>query len=36
VLLLDGGRIVADGRHHELLSVPAYAALVRAYEEEAA
>ncbi len=36
VLLLDGGRIVADGPHHELLSVPAYAALVRAYEEEAA
>ena len=36
VLLLDDGRIVADGRHHELLAVPAYAALVRAYEEEAA
>jgi ABC-type multidrug transport system fused ATPase/permease subunit len=36
VLLLDDGRIVADGRHHELLSVPAYAALVRAYEQEAA
>ncbi len=36
VLLLDGGRIVATGTHQELLSVPAYAALVRAYEEDAA
>jgi ABC-type multidrug transport system fused ATPase/permease subunit len=36
VLLLDGGRIVADGTHTELLSVPAYAALVRAYEQDAA
>ena len=36
VLLLDGGRIAAAGTHHELLSVPAYAALVRAYEQDAA
>jgi ABC-type multidrug transport system fused ATPase/permease subunit len=36
VLLLEDGRIAADGRHHELLAVPSYAALVRAYEEEAA
>ena len=33
VLLLDGGRIAAEGTHRELLSVPAYAALVRAYEQ---
>ena len=32
VLFLDGGRIVADGPHEELLDLPAYAALVRAYE----
>lgn len=36
VLLLDGGRIEAEGSHRELLSVPAYAALVRAYEQDAA
>jgi ATP-binding cassette subfamily B protein len=36
VLLLDGGRISAEGTHRELLSVPAYAALVRAYEQDAA
>lgn len=36
VLLLDGGRIAASGTHRSLLSVPAYAALVRAYEEDAA
>jgi ABC-type multidrug transport system fused ATPase/permease subunit len=36
VLLLDGGRIAAEGTHRELLTVPAYAALVRAYETEAA
>jgi ABC-type multidrug transport system fused ATPase/permease subunit len=36
VLLLDDGRIVADGTHAELLDVPAYAALVRAYEQDAA
>jgi pyruvate kinase len=36
VLLLDDGRIVAEGTHTELLDVPAYAALVRAYEQEAA
>lgn len=32
VLFLEEGRIVAEGPHHELLSVPSYAALVRAYE----
>jgi ABC-type multidrug transport system fused ATPase/permease subunit len=36
VLLLDGGRIAAEGTHRDLLSVPAYAALVRAYEQDAA
>lgn len=36
VLLLDEGRIAADGTHQELLAVPAYAALVRAYETDAA
>jgi ABC-type multidrug transport system fused ATPase/permease subunit len=36
VLLLEGGRIAAAGTHHELLSVPTYAALVRAYEQDAA
>ncbi|MGQ0831197.1 MAG: ABC transporter ATP-binding protein [Microthrixaceae bacterium] len=36
VLLLDGGHIAASGTHRELLSVPAYAALVRAYEQDAA
>jgi ATP-binding cassette subfamily B protein len=34
VLLLDGGRIAASGTHRELLAVPAYAALVRAYEQD--
>ena len=36
VLLLDGGRVAAEGTHAELLAVPAYAALVRAYEQDAA
>ncbi|MEX2292328.1 MAG: ABC transporter ATP-binding protein [Acidimicrobiales bacterium] len=36
VLLLDGGRIAASGTHRELLAVPEYAALVRAYEQDAA
>lgn len=36
VLLLDEGRIAAAGTHRELLAVPAYAALVRAYEQGAA
>jgi len=36
VLLLDGGRVAAEGTHAELLSVPAYAALVHAYEQDAA
>ena len=35
VLLLDDGRITASGTHQELLAVPAYAALVRAYEADA-
>lgn len=35
VLFLDGGRIRAAGRHVDLLAtVPAYAALVRAYEQD--
>lgn len=35
VLFLDGGRVAALGAHDELLAtVPAYAALVRAYETE--
>jgi ABC-type multidrug transport system fused ATPase/permease subunit len=37
VLMLEGGRIAASGSHAELLaSVPAYDALVRAYEIEGA
>jgi ATP-binding cassette subfamily B protein len=36
VLLLEDGRITATGTHRELLDVPAYAALVRAYERDAA
>jgi ATP-binding cassette, subfamily B, bacterial len=37
VLFLDGGRIAASGTHRELLeSMPAYASLVRAYEQDAA
>jgi ABC-type multidrug transport system fused ATPase/permease subunit len=32
VLFLDAGRLVATGRHDELLALPAYAALARAYE----
>jgi ABC-type multidrug transport system fused ATPase/permease subunit len=36
VLFLDGGRIAASGTHTQLLaSVPAYASLARAYEQEA-
>ena len=35
VLFLDGGRVAADGSHTELLATdPAYAALVRAYEQD--
>jgi ABC-type multidrug transport system fused ATPase/permease subunit len=34
VLYLDGGRIVASGRHEDLLQEPGYEALVRAYEQE--
>lgn len=34
VLFLDGGRIAASGTHEDLLDVPAYAALARAYEED--
>jgi ABC-type multidrug transport system fused ATPase/permease subunit len=36
VLLLDEGRIAAEGTHATLLRVPAYAALVQAYEQEVA
>ncbi len=36
VLLLEAGRIAATGTHTDLLSVPSYAALVRAYENDAA
>ena len=36
VLYLDDGRIVAAGSHDELLGLPAYAALARAYERDAA
>jgi ATP-binding cassette subfamily B protein len=32
VLFLEGGRLVASGRHDELLELPSYAALARAYE----
>jgi len=35
VVYLDGGRVIAQGTHTELLSLPAYEALVRAYEQEA-
>ncbi|HJL83321.1 MAG TPA: hypothetical protein QGF43_05385, partial [Acidimicrobiales bacterium] len=33
VLFMDGGRIAADGTHVELLTLPGYSALARAYEE---
>jgi ATP-binding cassette, subfamily B, bacterial len=36
VLYLDGGRIVAEGTHQELLTHPDYEAMVRAYERGAA
>jgi len=36
VLYLDGGRLAASGRHEELLAVPGYERLVRAYERAAA
>jgi ABC-type multidrug transport system fused ATPase/permease subunit len=36
VLLLDDNGIAADGTHESLLAHPAYAALVRAYEQDAA
>jgi ATP-binding cassette, subfamily B, bacterial len=37
VLFLDGGRIAASGTHRQLLeSLPAYASLARAYEQDAA
>ena len=35
VLFLDGGRIVAEGPHVDLLDYPAYDAMVRAYERAA-
>jgi ATP-binding cassette subfamily B protein len=37
VIFIDGGRIVAQGLHDELLSsVPGYARLIQAYEDDAA
>jgi ABC-type multidrug transport system fused ATPase/permease subunit len=36
VLFLDGGRIAAEGTHRQLLSHPAYLAMVKAYERGAA
>jgi ABC-type multidrug transport system fused ATPase/permease subunit len=33
VLYLEGGRLVAEGGHDELLATPGYARLVRAYEQ---
>jgi len=36
VVFLAGGRIVATGSHEELLALPAYERLVRAYEQEVA
>jgi len=36
VLFLEGGRIAAEGTHHQLLAHPAYEAMVRAYERGAA
>lgn len=37
VVFVDAGRVVGQGTHHELLSsVPGYARLVQAYEQEAA
>lgn len=35
VVFLDDGRVVAEGTHAELLGVPAYAELVRAYDRSA-
>jgi len=35
IIFLADGRIAATGSHQELLSVPAYAALAQAYEDEA-
>jgi ABC-type multidrug transport system fused ATPase/permease subunit len=32
ILFLDAGRLVATGTHDQLLALPAYAALARAYE----
>jgi len=34
VVLLEGGSVAASGTHEDLLDVPAYAALARAYEED--
>lgn len=34
VVYLDGGRVVATGTHEQLLDLPAYERLVRAYEDE--
>jgi hypothetical protein len=35
VLYVDDGRLVATGTHDELLRLPEYEAIVRAYEQEA-
>jgi ABC-type multidrug transport system fused ATPase/permease subunit len=35
VVFLADGRVAAEGRHTDLLGVPAYAELVRAYERNA-
>ena len=34
VLFIDDGRLVAHGSHHDLIEIPAYAALLLAYEQE--
>jgi ABC-type multidrug transport system fused ATPase/permease subunit len=36
IVFFDGGRVVAQGRHDELLRVPAYRELVKAYERDGA
>lgn len=35
VVFLSGGQVAAVGTHDELVAVPQYAALIRAYEEKA-
>ena len=36
VIVVEGGRIVAQGSHDELLAQPGYARLLQAYERDAA